>query len=110
MTDVALIGTLGVMALLVLMVLPELLTRRAIPSVIRLFREHSTTSVSSAKTMDELGLSRRTMTERLTKPRDYKLRALQLLTRANIIQVTEEGKLYLHEEKLAATKWKKHGY
>ena len=107
MSDVAIIVILAVIALLALLVLPDLLTRRAIPSVLRTFREHSATGISSAKTMDELGLSSRTMIERLTKPRDYRLRALQFLIRVNIIQVTEDGKLYLSEDNLAATKWKR---
>jgi len=45
------------------------------------------------------------MAQRMWKPRDYKPRALQLLLNANIVQMTPDGKLYLAEENLAATKW-----
>jgi len=51
-----------------------------------------------------LGLSSPTFRERLMRFRDYKPAALQGLIRVEIVQVTEEGKVYLSEEKLKTTK------
>jgi hypothetical protein len=38
--------------------------------------------------------------ERFMKPRDYKPYALQILTRQGVLCQTEDGRLYLSEEKL----------
>ena len=104
MSNLVAIGVLVLMAILAFVVLPGLLTRRAIPPVLRTLRQHNAVGTSNAKTVDDLGLGARTGIQRLTKPRDYRPRALQFLIRANIVQVTEDGKLYLSEEKLAATR------
>ncbi len=85
--------------------LPQFLIRRAIPDVIKVFKRHNATSPKTAKSAEELGLAGQTLVQRLWKPRDYKPRALQLLLSANIVQMTGDGKLYLSEENLNATKW-----
>ena len=108
MSSMVFIVLLVVMFILGMIVLPQLLIRRAIPSVIRIFRHHNAVGVKGARTIDELGLKPRTMIDRMWRPRDYKPRALQLLIKANIIQMTEDGKLYLSEENLTATKWKRY--
>ena len=41
------------------------------------------------------------MLERMMRRRDYKPHALTALMQVGIIQATEDGKLYLSEEKLA---------
>jgi len=38
--------------------------------------------------------------------REYKITALQVLRNANIIQGTEDGKLYLSENDLLNSRWK----
>jgi hypothetical protein len=106
MSNLVAIGVLALMAILAFVVLPGLLTTRAIPSVLRAFRQHNAVGIGNAKTVDELGLGATTGIQRLTKRRDYRPRALQFLIRSNIVGVTEDGKLYLSEEKLAATRWK----
>ena len=108
MSDIGFILLLAVIFIVGVTVLPQLFIRRAIPSVIRTFREHNAVNIKDAKTIDKLGLQTRPMLERMWKTRDYKPRALQLLMSANIIQMTEDGKLYLSEENLAATKWNKY--
>lgn len=87
--------------------LPQLLIGRTIPDVIKIFKNHDAIGLKNAKTVEELGLTSQTMVQRMWKPRDYKPRALQLLLNANIVQMTEDGKLYISEENLAATKWGK---
>lgn len=105
MSDVGWFILLGILFLVIMFGLPQMLIRRAIPSVLKIFIEHNATSPQNAKTVDELGLADQTLAQRLWKPRDYKPRALQLLLSSNIVQMTADGKLYISEENLNATKW-----
>ena len=82
-------------------VIPRWLLRRAVRQVIRIFREYNATDSKNAKTIDELGLRPPSVMERMMRRRDYKPHALNALMQAGIIQATEDGKLYLSEEKLA---------
>ena len=93
-------------ALLMLIFIPRLLMMRAFSSVIKIFRENNAINEKNAKTIDELGLRPPTFTQRMFRTRDYKPQALDLLRRADIVQMTEDGKLYLSEEKLASSKLK----
>lgn len=74
--------------------------KRAILQVIRMFRDNNAAGIKNAKTEEELGFKRRSMLEGMFRPRDYKPNALTVLIRAEVIQMTEDGKLYLSEEKL----------
>ena len=77
--------------------------KRAMRQVILIFREHTATSSRSAKAIDELGLSPQGMMGGMFKGRDYKQYALNMLMKSEIIQVTEDGKMYLLEDKLYAS-------
>ena len=97
-----LIIILGIIVLLGLFfIIPNLMTRRAVFKIIKIFKQNNATSIKNAKTADELGLSSPDLMHRLLMPRDYKPRALQTLMNAGIIGITEEGKLYLVEENIA---------
>jgi hypothetical protein len=76
------------------------LTRRAMFKVIEIFYQHGALGTSSAKTLQGLGLERPDFLQRMTKPRDYKQNALQILMKEGIISVNEDGRLYMVEEKL----------
>ena len=76
------------------------LTRKAIFRVIDIFYRHGALEVDSAKTMNELGLEPSDLLQRMTRPRDYKQNALQILMREGIIKGNEDGRLYMVEEKL----------
>lgn len=76
------------------------LTRRAIFKVIEIFYEHDALGMNSAKTLQELGLERPDFLQRMTKPRDYKQNALQILIKEGIVNVDEDGSVYMIEEKL----------
>ncbi len=76
------------------------LTRRAMFKVIEIFYQHGALEASSAKTLQELGLERPDFLQRMTRPRDYKQNALQILIKEGIINVNEDGRLYMVEEKL----------
>jgi hypothetical protein len=76
------------------------LTRRAIFKVIEIFYRHQALGIRSAKTLHELGLERPDILRRMTKPRDYKQHALQILIKRDIIHVNEDGRMYMVEERL----------
>jgi hypothetical protein len=108
MATVAFIIILVALFILVAFVLPRWGLRRAIPSVIQIFRGSNAVGHSNAKTIDELGLkpARKGMIETMFGPRDYRLAAVAHLVKAKVVQITEDRKFYLSEENLAASKWK----
>ena len=77
-----------------------LFTRRAIFKVIEIFYQHNALGIKGAKTLHELGLERPDFFQRMTKPRDYKQYALQILIKRGIILESEDGRVYLSEERL----------
>ena len=78
----------------------NLLAKRAMSQVVRIFNQHNALSISGAKTLQELGLERLDFIHRMVKPRDYKQYALQMLIKRGIINVTADGKFYMVEEGL----------
>ena len=88
---------------LALFVIPQWRLRRAISQVIRIFQQLNAIGVKNAKTIDELGLRPRTLMEGMLKGRDFKPYALRALIKAEVIQMTEDGRLYLSEEKLISS-------
>jgi len=80
---------------------PRWLMRRAARQVVRIFRKSNATDSKTARTVDELGLRPLGVLERMMRRRDYKPQALNALMQAGVIQVTEDGRLYLSEENLA---------
>jgi hypothetical protein len=81
-------------------VIPRWLIRRAARQVIKIFRAQNATESKNARTIDELGLRPPGMMERMMRRRDYKPQALDALVQVGVVKVTEDGKLYLSEEKL----------
>jgi hypothetical protein len=76
------------------------LTRRAIFKVIEIFYQHNALGMNGAKTLHELGLERPDFFQRMTRRRDYKQSALQLLIKRGIIFENEENRFFMVEEKL----------
>ena len=108
MNDTLMVIVLIIVFVLVALVLPQFLVMRTAPKVIRIFREKDAVGEKKAKAMEELGIKQRSMIENVLRRRDYKPRALQLLLSANVVQMTEDGKLYLDEENLSMTRWRMH--
>ncbi len=75
-------------------------TRRAIFKVIKIFHQHNAAGINGAKTLHELGLEPPDFFQRITRPRDYKQYALQILIKRGLILENEDGKVYLAEERL----------
>ena len=93
-----------ILALAAMFVIPQWRLRRAIPQVIRIFRERSAVGSKNAKTLDELGLRPKTgALGGLFSRRDYRQYALSALMRGGIIEMTEDEKFYLAEDKLMAS-------
>jgi len=110
MNDWVVIGIVVVLLLVIMFVLPQILISRAMKKVIHIFKENNAVGIRHAKTAEELGLEQKGMLDRLMKPRDYKPRALQYLMQVSIVEMTEEGKLYLVEDNLAKTKFGNNPY
>ena len=102
---ILIIVLLVVVLLAGMFLIPQWRLRRAIHQVIRIFRDHNAVSVRDAKTVDALGLRPRGMLEGMfsVRLRDYKKHALDALMKADIIQTTDDGRLYLSEDKLFAS-------
>jgi hypothetical protein len=87
-------------AYLLFFVISKYLMRRAVSQVVDRFKMNHSLCFENPKTTDELGLGPPSLYDRLTKPRDYKPYALELLIRTGVIRVTDEGKLCLLENKM----------
>jgi len=97
--DILVFSILIIGALLAFIYLPAFFLKRAMAQVREIFHRHGAIGVENAKTVNELGLTPPGLLERLTKPRDYKPRALQYLKQAGEVLMTEDGKLYMVGEK-----------
>ena len=106
MEDVLFIVLMVVVFILAFIFIPQFMLARNIPKVIRIFREHNAVGEKNAKTIEELGLLPKTMFQRMLSRRDYRPQALQFLLRTTIIEMTEEGKVYLNEDNLYLSKWR----
>lgn len=106
MNDSTILLLLTALVLIVIFVLPQILLRRAITSVVRVFRQSKAVDPQTAKSLDELGLRPKSMMQSIFRGTQYKTTALMALRNGSVIQTTEDGKLYLSEENLSRSKWK----
>ena len=93
-----------IVALAALIFIPRWMISRAIKKVIKIFRYHSAINEKNARTAGELGLTPPTFMQRMSRTRDYKPQALNILIKAEIIKTTDDGRLYLSEDRLATTR------
>ena len=105
MNDTPSIIIMGILFIFVLFVLPQIRLRLDIPSLIRTFREAKAVGVKNAKTIEELKLEPPTGIRSFIRGSDHMQNAVQVLMKANIIQTTEDGKMYISEQDLASSKW-----
>lgn len=91
--------------ILVAFVVPQLLIKRAVPSVIKLLREHEALSEDKARSMEELGLVRKMFSMQRLGTRDYRPKAMQLLQQLEVVKADLGGNVYLDETQLAKTIW-----
>ena len=105
MYDWAIIIGMVIVLLAAMIFLPQLMIAMACPKVIKIFRKHEALTPDKAKFVDELGLKPPSFIDRMMKLRDYKPKALQLLMHINVVQMTDDGRLYLVEQELQKTRW-----
>lgn len=104
MNDIAIIVLIIILVILGMVGIPYLMMKRSVSNVITIFQRNYALDIKSAKTVDELGLNPRTMLQGMFRARDYKPQALNVLIKTELVQTTEDGKLYLLEDKLATSK------
>jgi hypothetical protein len=92
--------------LVIIFVLPQIMLRAAISSVIRTFRQNEAVGPGNARTIDELGLRPKSLIQAVFRGAQYKTTALMVLRNAGVIDRAEDGKLYLSEENLSRSRWK----
>lgn len=97
------IAAIVILLLLGVVVIPRFMVKRAMGRVVQAFRAQNATNLKNARTLEELGLQPRGFIDGMFRGRDYKPFALDLLRRAEIILTTEDGKLYLSEDRLSRT-------
>lgn len=81
--------------------------RQAIRNVIKMLRAGQALSPETAIYQDDLGFKQKSLLQFRTF-RDYKPTALQYLLRNKIVQITEDGRIYLSQETLSMTNIEKH--
>jgi hypothetical protein len=108
MANLIFILILALILILLTFVFPFLGSRRAIPQLIRIFRQANAVGKRNARPMEELipRPTKRNIIKMMYAPRDYRLSALITLMKQNIIQKNEAGKLFLSEKELKTSKWK----
>ena len=94
---------LVILAVLGVWVLPRMRIKRAINQVVGIFEHKNALDVRSARTIHELGLRPPTFLESMIRMRDFKPYALQILMKTEVVLETDGGRLYLSQDRLAAT-------
>ena len=95
-----------ILFILSVMFIPYWLTMHAVPKVIKAFRHKNAIGAQNAMDIEELGLKPKSIFRRMLTRRDYSQQALQFLIRADVVDITEEGKFFLNDEKLMLSKWR----
>ena len=106
MNESTMVWLMLILVLVVAFVVPQLMVRRAVPEVVRIFREHGATDPEHARLAAELGLGEKTMWERALRRRDFKPKALLAMIRVGLVHQTDGGRVYLSEKALAETIWR----
>jgi hypothetical protein len=104
-----------IIVLLVLLVLggwviPYYRIKWAVPKVIDTLRQHGAVTEESAKFLWDMGLGVPTLQRRLLRTRDYRPQATEVLIRAAIVAVCDDGRVFLVEENYQNSKLFKPGY
>jgi len=99
---VLLILHIVVMVVLGLFVLPRMRMKRAVSQVVAIFERNNALDARSAKTIDELRLRPPAFLEGMLRMRDFKPPALQVLMQSEVVRQTEDGRLYLSQDKFAS--------
>jgi len=91
---------LALVAMLVLggWVIPYYRIKWAVPKVINALRQYGAVSEDTAKYLPDMGLGVPTLQRRIFRTRDYRPQATEVLIRAGIVAVCDDGRVFLVEE------------
>jgi len=103
--DILFLVLIGLLFIAAVIFIPQWMLMRNVPKVIKIMRQKNAVGEENAKFIDELGLQPKSMFQRMFARRDYKPQAFQFLLRATIVEMTDEGKVYLNEQNLMRTRW-----
>ena len=78
------------------------LMKRALKTVIKMFRDHNATTPETAQFTQDMGMKKQGLFQ-TRGLRDYRPMAVQFMLKHDILLTTDEGKLYLSEEALERT-------
>jgi len=90
------------MLLIGAIILPQYLIYRSVPSVVQILRDQDAVSEANAQSVESLGLGPKAKFRLGFK--NYKPKALQMLSRAGIVKVNANSEIYLSEEDFAKSK------
>ena len=79
-------------------VIPYYRIKNAVPKVIDTLRMHGAVSEDTAKHLWEMGLGVPTLQRRVLRTRDFRPQATEVLIRAAIVAVCDDGRVFLVEE------------
>ena len=79
-------------------VIPYYRIKWAVPKVIDTLRLHGAVSEDTAKHLWDMGLGAPTLQRRILRTRDFRPQAVDVLIRAAIIAVCDDGRVFLVEE------------
>jgi hypothetical protein len=103
MENILVITAFIICFLAVFLIVPTLMTKRALRAVLKIFRHHGALDEQRAMTVEELGLNPPSFAKRIMSTRDYKPRALDFLRKIGVVQTRADGKIFLVPEKLLAS-------
>ncbi|MFC1592551.1 hypothetical protein ACFL4C_00855 [Candidatus Omnitrophota bacterium] len=89
-----------VILVVAMLAIPRWRLKRGIRQVIKIFRKHNALSIRNAREVYEMGFHGRGFLEVMVRGHDYQQYALRELLKAGVIQSTEDGRLYLSEDRL----------
>ena len=108
MTDLLILLILIGAMIVIVLIVPQYLMSLAVPAVIRMLRDTKAIDPESAKSTEELGLTKKSLMQGGLRlgARDYKPKALVLLLGMDVIKMDDEDRIYLNEGELSKTKWR----
>lgn len=106
MSEVAILALVFIGTLIAAIVIPQMLLRKAVPQVIKILRQHGAIDAEHAVRPEAVGLAQQSVWDRALKRRDYKPKALSGLLQIGVVDLNDEGKVFLSEAALARSPFK----
>ena len=101
--EIVLIAVILILSILIRLIGPTFLTRRSLKSVLVCLKKKGALSNATARPLDELNIGPQHLGAKFTRMGDYRLKALDALKETEIVQTTEDDKLFIDIENLLAS-------